>query len=134
MNLIKLGEILKRRRKELKLSLRDAGTLLSLSHNYISILEKAKDPKSNMPIKPTIETLELISKGYNLDINILLDLCGFDFKIAPKENNNNLEEFYYDINNLQEDSLKQLKEYLELLKLKENNNKSKGSSVLKNVN
>ncbi|MFI3211479.1 MAG: helix-turn-helix transcriptional regulator [Peptostreptococcaceae bacterium] len=123
MNLVKLGIILKQKRKELRLSLRDAGNLLSLSHNYISILEKAKDPKSNMPIRPTVETLNLISKGYNLDINMLLDLSGFDFKICPKYNDN-LEDIYYDINNLQQDNLNRLKDYIELLKLRENKNKT----------
>lgn len=77
MDLIKLGEILKEKRDELGISLRDAGELIGISHNYLSILEKAMDPRSAAPIKPTIDTLKLICDAYNLDINKLLSLSGY---------------------------------------------------------
>lgn len=78
MNLQKLGVLLKDRRADLGLSLRDAAKLIGVSHTYLSILEKAKDPRSNSPIVPTIETLQMICKAYNIDINSLLLLAGYD--------------------------------------------------------
>jgi len=79
MDLIKLGEMLKNKRiDDLKLSLRDAAELIGISHNYLSILEKAKDPRSDAPIKPTIDTLKLITDAYKMDINTLLPLAGYD--------------------------------------------------------
>ncbi|MBU5311867.1 helix-turn-helix transcriptional regulator [Tissierella carlieri] len=89
MDLIKLGKTLQNKRDELKLSLRDAGELIGISHNYLSILEKAKDPRSDAPIKPTIDTLKLISDAYKIDINILLPLAGYeDILIRPNDNTN----------------------------------------------
>ncbi|WFA10376.1 helix-turn-helix transcriptional regulator [Tissierella sp. Yu-01] len=86
MDLIKLGKILKSKRDDLGLSLRDAGKLIGISHNYLSILEKAKDPRSEAPITPTIDTLKLVSDAYKLDINLLLPLAGYtDIKIKPTD-------------------------------------------------
>lgn len=78
MDLVKLGTLIKNRRLELKLSLRKAAELAGISHNYLSILEKAHDPRSNTPIKPTFETLKLISKAYKININELLELAGYN--------------------------------------------------------
>lgn len=78
MNLQKLGILLKEKRSEMGLSLRDAANLVGVSHTYLSILEKAKDPRSSSPIVPTIETLQMISKAYNINTNILLTLAGYD--------------------------------------------------------
>lgn len=78
MDLVKLGTAIKDRRLELKLSLRKAAELAGISHNYLSILEKAHDPRSNSPIKPTFETLRLISKAYKMNVNELLELAGYN--------------------------------------------------------
>ncbi|WP_353096394.1 helix-turn-helix transcriptional regulator [Tissierella praeacuta] len=86
-----LQTILIDKRKELKLSLRAAGELIGISHNYLSILEKAKDPRSNAPIKPTIDTLKLISDAYNLDINILLPLAGYTDIVINSNDNKNIK-------------------------------------------
>ncbi len=125
MNLVKLGNILKNKREELGLSLRDASKLVSLSHNYLSVLEKAKDPKSNMPIKPTIDTLKLLSDGYKMDINELLVLAGYDFEIVHKEKPKLDESIKTiaahrlgNIENLPDEAIDQLNDYIEYLKLK----------------
>lgn len=98
LDLIKLGNVLKNKRDELELSLRDAGNLIGISHNYLSILEKAKDPRSQAPITPTIDTLKLISDAYNLDINELLALAGYtDITIV------NMNKFYSKANPTNED-------------------------------
>ena len=86
MDLVKFGQLLYRKRKKLKFSLRDAAEKISISHSYLSILEKANDPRSDSPIKPTIDTLKFISDAYKFDINILLDLAGYDIRMQyPKK-------------------------------------------------
>lgn len=72
-----LQEILVQKRKELKLSLREAGNLIGISHSYLSTLEKGVDPRTNTPIKPSPETLKLISKAYNIDYHILMKAAGY---------------------------------------------------------
>ena len=68
MDLVRFGKILKNKRIELDLSLRDAADLVGVSHTYLSILEKAKDPRNNSPNVPKLETLKMISKAYNLNL------------------------------------------------------------------
>ncbi|OZV11687.1 hypothetical protein CIW83_13635 [Tissierella sp. P1] len=97
MDLIKLGTILQNKRNNLGLSLRDAGELIGVSHNYLSILEKAKDPRSNAPIKPTIDTLKLISDAYNLDINALLPLAGYTDIVIQNTDGQNINQREEDI-------------------------------------
>lgn len=130
MNLVKLGNILKTKREELGLSLRDASKLVSLSHNYLSVLEKAKDPKSNMPIKPTIDTLKLLSDGYKMDINELLVLAGYDFEIVHKEKPK-LDEGIKTIaahrvnpyEDISEEGINKINEYIEMIRIMEQNKK-----------
>lgn len=86
MDLVQLGQVLYNKRKELKISLRDAAEKLGISHSYLSILEKANDPRSDSPIKPTIDTLKFISEAYKLDMNDLLELSGYDIRLQyPKK-------------------------------------------------
>jgi len=106
MDLIKLGDILKEKRDELGISLRNAGELIGISHNYLSILEKAMDPRSAAPIKPTIDTLKLICDAYNLNINKLLSLVGYtDMVINTDIKQEDKEELPYDFD-LPEEAMK----------------------------
>lgn len=77
MMMNKLNELLKSKRKEMKLSLRDASKLIGISHSYLSTLEKGIDPRSNTPIKPTPSTLKLISEAYNISYTKLMELSGY---------------------------------------------------------
>jgi SOS-response transcriptional repressor LexA len=72
-----LQEILIQKRKELNLSLREAGNLIGISHSYLSTLEKGVDPRTGAPIKPTPETLKLISKAYGINYHILMKAAGY---------------------------------------------------------
>ncbi|OSA69851.1 helix-turn-helix domain-containing protein [Clostridium botulinum] len=65
------------KRKELKLSLRNASKLIGISHSYLSTLEKGIDPRNNAPIKPTPETLQLISNAYNTPYEYLMEMAGY---------------------------------------------------------
>jgi transcriptional regulator with XRE-family HTH domain len=72
-----LNGMLKLRRSELNLSLRDAAKLIGISHSYLSTLEKGVDPRNNLPVKPTPETLKLISKAYDVSYDFLMTLAGY---------------------------------------------------------
>jgi transcriptional regulator with XRE-family HTH domain len=72
-----IQDILKNKRKELNLSLRDAAKLIGISHSYLSTLEKGKDPRTNAPINPTPETLKLISKAYTISYKYLMQICNY---------------------------------------------------------
>lgn len=81
-----LQDFLINKRKELKLSLRNASELIGISHSYLSTLEKGIDPRNNTPVKPTPETLQLISTAYNVSYSELMRLAGYlDQTAAPSE-------------------------------------------------
>lgn len=72
-----LCELIIVKRKKLGLSLRDAAKKIGISHSYLSTLEKGMDPRTNAPIRPTPETLHLISNAYNLNYEQLMALAGY---------------------------------------------------------
>lgn len=72
-----LQNIIIKKRKELKLSLREAAKLIGISHSYLSTLEKGIDPRTGSPINPTPETLKLISKAYNISYETLMQAAGY---------------------------------------------------------
>lgn len=72
-----IQNILIKKRKDLGLSLRNAAKLIGISHSYLSTLEKGKDPRNNAPISPTPETLQLISKAYNISYSELMKIAGY---------------------------------------------------------
>ncbi|GFZ30398.1 hypothetical protein CSC2_09240 [Clostridium zeae] len=75
--MITLHEILKIRRDELNLSLRDAAKLIGISHSYLSTLEKGIDPRNGAPVKPTPETLKRISIAYDAHYDFFMRLAGY---------------------------------------------------------
>lgn len=77
MDLKKLGEILKESREEKRLSMREAARQLNMSHSYLGKIEKAFNPVTKLPIKPSIEVLESFSRLYDLKLDMLLELAGY---------------------------------------------------------
>lgn len=71
----KLGNLLRELRG--KESLRDASKRIGISHTYLDTIEKGFDKRSGSPVKPTPETLELISKAYNFPYNDLMSIAGY---------------------------------------------------------
>ena len=113
-----LQNIIKSKRKELKLSLREAGDLIGISHSYLSTLEKGIDPRTGSPIKPTTETLKLISKAYKIDYEELMIATGY----LKKYDNINVETLKdEDFNRILPVILKHLSE--SILKYDDNENK-----------
>lgn len=80
-----LQKILKEKRKQLKLSLREAGDLIGISHSYLSTLEKGIDPRNGSPVRPTPDTLRLISAAYKIDYNVLMRAAGYLHSIVAEK-------------------------------------------------
>ena len=77
-----LSDVLKKRRMELNLSLREAANLIGISHGYLDKLEKALDTRTQMANKPSPDVLKLISTKYSLSYPYLMELCGY---ISPQD-------------------------------------------------
>ncbi|WP_106494939.1 helix-turn-helix domain-containing protein [Lentibacillus sp. Marseille-P4043] len=71
----KLGKLLKELRG--KESLREASKRIGISHTYLDTIEKGKDKRTGAPVKPTPETLKLISQAYNYSYMDLLTVAGY---------------------------------------------------------
>lgn len=72
-----LQDFLINKRNELNLSLRDAAKIIGISHSYLSTLEKGFEPRKNTPVKPTPETLQLISSAYDVPYETLMKFSGY---------------------------------------------------------
>lgn len=61
-----IGRIIKQKRDEKKLSLRDLALLTNVSHQYLNLLERGYDQRTGRPVSPTLEVLRKISKGLDI--------------------------------------------------------------------
>lgn len=78
MDTKKFGDALKAIRLEKKMSLRQFGNLIGISHTYVNKLEKGiKTNTSDKEIMPTIETLIKISDALKLPLHKFLYMCGY---------------------------------------------------------
>jgi transcriptional regulator with XRE-family HTH domain len=70
--------------KELRgtMSLREAAKKIGISHTYLDSLENG-DKRSGKPIKPTPDTLKLVSKAYGIEYSKLMSTAGY----SESENN-----------------------------------------------
>ena len=87
-----LGDIIKQYREEHQMSLQDFANLIGTSRSYIHMLEKNINPSTNKPISPSIETLKLLAKAMNMDLEFLLKQLNSNQKIYLDENKYN-EQF-----------------------------------------
>ena len=72
-----LSALLKRKRSESKMSLREFSEYLGISHAYLDKLEKGVDPRSGKAVTPTIDTLAKIADALHLSAKDFLALCGY---------------------------------------------------------
>lgn len=77
-----LGETIKELRGDA--SLREAANRIGISHTYLDTIEKGFDKRSGSPIKPTPETLRLLSEAYSFPYEELMRIAGY---IEDKKNN-----------------------------------------------
>lgn len=68
-----LGEMIKNYRNEHDMSMDDFAKVSGLSKAYISMLENNKNPKTNRPIVPSIETYQKAAKGLKMNVGDLLN-------------------------------------------------------------
>lgn len=69
-----LSELIVSYRAENNLSQRRFAELCDLSNGYISMLEKGENPKTKLPITPTLPMLRKLAKGLSLSINELFSM------------------------------------------------------------
>lgn len=67
-------ELLKAYREQADLSQRQFAQKCNLSNGYISMLEKGVNPKTNLPVTPTIPALKKIAKGMGISLHKLLSM------------------------------------------------------------
>lgn len=67
-----IGQFIKEYRSKHGLSMQDFADLTGLSKAYIGMLEKIYNPKTNQPISPSLDKLNLIATGIGLPLDDLL--------------------------------------------------------------
>jgi transcriptional regulator with XRE-family HTH domain len=70
-----LGNLLRKLRG--KESLREVSKRAGTSHTYLGVIEKGIDPRTGKPVKPTPQTLRVLSKTYNYPYEELMKLSGY---------------------------------------------------------
>lgn len=90
-----IGDILRKIREKRGLSLREAARRSGLSHSYINAIEKGKHPKTKVPIRPSPETLDSLSKAYNVSYQELMIAAGY-WEGNQKESINSLSDNVFD--------------------------------------
>lgn len=109
---MKLSEFMIKKRKELNLSLRGLAELLDISHAFLDSIEKDRDPRTGKPISPTIDTMQKIAKGLNMNLSDLLEITEYieprkSWPVGPSTENWDalpvLDRSKYDISNITDD-------------------------------
>lgn len=123
----KLGEILKSLRG--KESLRDASKRIGISHTYLDTIEKGYDKRSGKPVKPTPDTLKLISKAYDCSYEELMKVAGYiedDSNKKEPDWNSKLPEL---TSNDEKDIQKDLEKIINSLESKDGHSHFGGQSI-----
>lgn len=68
----RLSNIIKEYRKKNNLNQEEFAAKCCLSSSYISILEREKDPNTNLPPKPPLETYKKLAMGMDMSLKSLL--------------------------------------------------------------
>ncbi|HFI0175694.1 TPA: helix-turn-helix domain-containing protein [Streptococcus suis] len=77
-----LGDIIKDFRQKNKLTMDSFASLSGLTKGYISMLEKNQHPKTKKALLPTLETLEKVARGMDIDVSELVSLLDSNQEIA----------------------------------------------------
>lgn len=101
----KLGDLLKELRG--KESLREASKRIGISHTYLDTIEKGFDKRSGKPVKPTPETLKLLSEAYDHPYEDLMIIAGY---IEKDKKDEKVSSAFHDFDNITEEE----KEYLDM--------------------
>ena len=121
------------RQKRGDLSLREFAKLCgSISHTQIDSIERGVDPRTNKPVRPTIETLQKIAKGTGVKVSYLAALAANEdindltnpIKNSPVQFTNHEKELLKKYRQLDADSKKEIENMIDF-KLQLQNEKSK---------
>jgi transcriptional regulator with XRE-family HTH domain len=104
---INLSQLLKKLRGEK--SLREAAKEIGISHTYLDSLENG-DKRSGKMLKPTPDTLKLISKAYNFDYYKLMSIAGYLEEVVGHEND--LVDWFGGLSQSDAEKLKQIWEVI----------------------
>ena len=80
-----LGDIIKKYRYEKNLSMQDLADKLGTTRSYVHMLEHNKNPRTNRPVNPSIETLKTLARVMNIDIEDLLKMMNEEQPILLNE-------------------------------------------------
>lgn len=114
------GDRLRKLRKEHKLTQKELGEKVSVSSRVIGYYES----NERFPDK---ETLIALAEYFQVSLDYLL--CRNDNRNNIDLNDNEYLYLIKDINSLNEDSKKQIKEFIQFVKLRESSNENKRLSV-----
>lgn len=121
------------RQKRGDLSLREFAKLCgNISHTQIDSIERGVDPRTNKPVRPTIETLQKIAKGTGVKVSYLAALAANEdindltnpIKNSPVQFTNHEKELLKKYRQLDADSKKEIENMIDF-KLQLQNEKSK---------
>lgn len=77
MDLIKLSELLTKRKKELRLTDKEISGNAMVSCPYWIALRNGNNPKTNKPSRPSYDVLFRIAQELQLDLNMVMELAGY---------------------------------------------------------
>ena len=80
-----LGDIIKKYRKENKISMDEFAKACGLSKAYISILERNINPISKKPPIPSLETIKSVANVVHIDFNEIISMLDGDQKVSIHE-------------------------------------------------
>jgi len=66
-----LGELIQKYRAEHGISQRQFAASCDLSNGYISMLERGENPKTKLPVTPTLPAMRKIAQGMNISLTEL---------------------------------------------------------------
>jgi len=132
-----LGEYLKKRLKEMKVSEREISSKCGISHSYLNQLIKGINPSTQKNISPTLSTFEKLSIGFGVSVDILQKIArGLvqeeDFFIS--DNKLHIDKIINTKNkNLSPDLLKQIHDFQHFMSLINFENLTKTEEDLSNL-
>lgn len=80
-----LGSIIENYRAEHDLTQRQFADLSGLSYGYVSMLEKNRNPQTNKPIVPSVETIRKVAHGTGMSFDDLFALLDKNQIISTTE-------------------------------------------------
>ena len=132
-----LGDVIYNYRARHKLTLKDFSIISNLSVSYINQLEKNRNPKTNEPIVPSLETFSKVASAMGISLDQLLSIVDENQPVGLQQSTVSspdiglsaseqaLLECYRSLN---DSGKKAMEDYAQLLSSSEQYTKKKGNS------